>query len=71
VINRASVILFFVAGAGKAGVVKAILDPKTEAERQLPGALVAPEEGLLIWLFDQAAAAELPMDRWRMTTRED
>ena len=40
VINLASVILFLVAGAGKA-----ILDPKTEAERQLPAALVEPEEG--------------------------
>ena len=60
-INRASVILFLVTGAGKAGVVRAILDPKTEAERQLPAALVAPEKGRLIWLLDQAAAAELPI----------
>lgn len=56
-INRASVIQFLVAGAGKAGVVRAILDPKTEAERQLPAALIAPEEGRLIWFLDQAAAA--------------
>lgn len=60
-INRASVILFLVTGAGKAGVVRAILDPKTEAERQLPAALVAPEEGRLIWFLDQVAAAELPI----------
>jgi 6-phosphogluconolactonase len=59
VINRASVILFLVAGAGKAGVVRAILDPKTEGERQFPAALVEPEGGRLIWLLDQAAAAEL------------
>jgi len=65
VINQASVILFLVAGAGKAGVVKAILDPKTEAERQLPAALVAPEEGRLIWLLDQAAASELPRHQQR------
>ncbi len=63
VINRASVILFLVAGADKAGAVRAILDPKTEAERQLPAALVRPEDGHLVWLLDQAAAAELPMDR--------
>ena len=61
VINRASVILFLVAGAGKAAVVRAILDPKTEAERQLPASLVASEEGRLIWLLDRAAAAELPI----------
>lgn len=60
-INRASVILFLVVGAGKAGVVRAILNPKTEAERQLPASLVEPEEGRLIWLLDRAAAAELPI----------
>ncbi len=60
-INRASVILFLVTGAGKAGVVRAILDPRTEAERQLPAALVTPEEGRLIWFLDRAAAAELPI----------
>jgi len=65
VINRASVILFLVAGAGKAGVVRAILDPKTEAERRLPAALVAPEKGRLIWFLDRAAAAELPIHQQR------
>jgi 6-phosphogluconolactonase len=60
-INRASVVLFLVTGAGKAGVVRAILDPRTEAERQLPAAMVSPEEGRLIWFLDQAAAAELPI----------
>jgi len=60
VINQASVILFLVVGAGKAGVVRAILDPKTEAERQLPASLVAPEAGRLIWHLDRAAASELP-----------
>ena len=61
VINRASVILFLVAGTGKAKVVRAILDPKTEAERQLPASLVAPEKGRLIWFLDRAAAAELSL----------
>ena len=60
-INRASVILFLVAGSGKAGVVRAILEPKTEAERRLPASLVQPEEGRLIWFLDRAAAAELPI----------
>jgi 6-phosphogluconolactonase len=62
-INRATVILFLVAGAGKAGIVRAILDPKTEAERQLPASLVAPERGRLIWQLDRAAASELPERR--------
>jgi 6-phosphogluconolactonase len=64
-INRASMVLFLVAGAGKAGVVRAILDPKTEEERQLPASLVRPEEGRVIWFLDRAAAAELPIDQQR------
>jgi 6-phosphogluconolactonase len=65
VINRASVILFLAIGTGKAGVVRAILDPKTEEERQLPASLVKPEEGRLIWFLDRAAAAELPIHQQR------
>lgn len=58
-INKASVILFLVSGHSKAGVVRAILDPKTEAERRLPASLVKPEGGKLIWFLDRAAAGEL------------
>jgi 6-phosphogluconolactonase len=65
VINRASVIVFLVAGASKAGVVRAILDPKTEAERRLPASLVEPEEGRLIWFLDRGAAVELPVHQQR------
>ena len=65
VINRASVILFLAIGTGKAGVVRAILDPKTEAERQLPASLVKPEVGRLIWFLDRGAAAELPIHQQR------
>ncbi|RPH77363.1 MAG: 6-phosphogluconolactonase [Nitrospiraceae bacterium] len=64
-INRASVVLFLATGVSKAGVVRAILDPKNEAERQLPASLVKPEEGRLIWLLDRAAAADLPMQSQR------
>ena len=63
VINQASVILFLVMGVGKAEIVRAILDPKTETERQLPASLVAPEKGRLIWLLDRAAAAGLPIHK--------
>jgi len=65
VINGASVILFLVAGARKAGVMRAILYPKTEAERRLPASLVEPEEGRLIWFLDRGAAAELPIHQQR------
>jgi len=64
-INRASVILFLVTGAGKAEVVRSILDPKTEAERLLPASLVEPEDGRLIWFLDRAAAAELSLHQQR------
>jgi len=65
VINKASVVLFLAIGTGKAGIVRAVLDPKTEAERQLPASLVAPEGGRLVWLLDRAAAAELPLRQQR------
>jgi 6-phosphogluconolactonase len=61
VINRASVIMFLVTGARKAGVVRAILDLKTEAERRHPASLVEPEQGRLIWFLDRSAAAGLPI----------
>ncbi len=62
VLNCASVILFLVMGVEKARAVRAILDPKTGVEQQLPAALVQPTQGRLIWLLDQAAAAELPKE---------
>jgi hypothetical protein len=48
--HKASVILFPLAKVVKAGVVRAILDPKTETEK-----------GRVIWFLDRAAAAELPI----------
>jgi 6-phosphogluconolactonase len=59
VINQATVVLFLVTGAGKARIVKSILEPRQEADRLLPAALVQPERGRLIWLLDAPAAAEL------------
>ena len=59
VINQATVVLFLVTGAGKAAIVKAILEPQQEADRLLPAALVRPERGRLIWLLDPPAAARL------------
>ncbi|MGQ0693943.1 MAG: 6-phosphogluconolactonase [Nitrospiraceae bacterium] len=59
VINRATVVLFLVAGPGKASMVRAILEPHNQAERGLPAALVQPVPGRLIWLLDQSAGAAL------------
>ena len=59
VINRATVVLFLVTGAAKAHIVKTVLEPESDADRQLPSALVHPTSGRLIWLLDPPAAAEL------------
>ena len=59
VINRATVVLFLVAGAGKASIVRAVLEPHNQTERGLPAAMVQPEPGRLIWLLDQSAGAAL------------
>lgn len=59
VINRATVVLFLVTGAGKAQTVRAVLQPHTPAERALPAARVKPDSTRLIWLLDDAAAAAL------------
>lgn len=67
VINRASMVLFLVAGGGKASIVRAVLEPHSDTERDLPAALVRPEAGRLIWLLDQSAAAGL--SRWEAWKR--
>ena len=59
VINQASVVLFLIMGGDKAKIVKRILEPETDADRQLPAALVKPQSGRLIWLLDGSAAALL------------
>ena len=59
VINQASVVVFLASGESKAGIITRILEPKQDADRQLPAALVRPERGRLIWLLDRPAAAQL------------
>jgi 6-phosphogluconolactonase len=63
VINRATMVLFLVAGTGKASMVRAVLEPHNQAERGLPAALVQPVPGRLIWLLDQSAGAALATRR--------
>jgi 6-phosphogluconolactonase len=58
VLNAAREVQFLAAGAEKADIVRAILrDPKDPNE--LPAQIVAPEDGKLTWLLDEAAAAKL------------
>lgn len=59
VLNRATVVLFLVSGAGKAETVRAVLEPRNETEQALPAALVKPDKGRLIWLLDRSAGAVL------------
>ena len=56
VLNAAARVVFLVAGAEKAKVVKAVLADQAP----LPAALVRPDDGELVWLLDSAAAALLP-----------
>lgn len=55
VLNRGAVVLFLVAGASKAPVVKEILGDDGQAA-QFPAAQVQPVDGRLIWLLTEDAA---------------
>src|SRR5213593_296194 len=55
VLNAAARVVFLVAGAEKAKVVKAVLGERAT----LPAAMVRPADGELVWLLDRAAAAQL------------
>lgn len=57
-INAAAEVLFMVAGEAKADALQAVL----RGERQpavYPAQLIAPSDGTLLWMVDQAAAAEI------------
>jgi 6-phosphogluconolactonase len=57
VLNAAACIVYLVAGAEKAKVVKAALADPTSG---LPAAMVRPTQGRLVWIVDRAAASLLP-----------
>ncbi|MBH0203715.1 MAG: 6-phosphogluconolactonase [Nitrospira sp.] len=66
VLNHAAVVLFLVTGAGKAAMVRRVLDPESDADRSLPAAKISPESGRLVWMLDHSAAQQLkkiPSDR--------
>jgi 6-phosphogluconolactonase len=60
VINAAARVMFLVAGAEKAKVLKAVLN---DSGSSLPAALVRPLNGRLTWLLDRAAAALVTVPR--------
>jgi 6-phosphogluconolactonase len=55
-INRARLVLFTVVGAAKASRVAEVLEGPRDPER-LPSQLIAPTQGVVLWLLDAAAAA--------------
>lgn len=58
VLNNAAVIVFLVSGAGKAATLRDVLDGERQPDL-LPAQLIAPADGTLLWLVDEAAAAQL------------
>jgi 6-phosphogluconolactonase len=58
VLNNAAVVMFLVSGQDKASVLKEVLKGKQPGEF-FPSKLIQPSDGDLIWMVDQAAAAQL------------
>jgi 6-phosphogluconolactonase len=58
VINRAARVTFLVAGSEKAEAVKRVLEGSHDPDA-VPAQIVAPQNGELLWLLDQAAASRL------------
>jgi 6-phosphogluconolactonase len=57
-LNAARLVMFVVAGSGKAAAVRAVLHPDPEAP-DLPARLVQPEDGEVVWVLDRSAAGQL------------
>lgn len=58
VINAAHTLVFIVSGAGKAAVLKEILEGPIRPDT-LPAQIVRPADGTLLWMLDREAAALL------------
>jgi 6-phosphogluconolactonase len=64
VINAARMVAFIVAGAGKAAVMKEILEGPFRPD-MLPAQIVRPAGGDLVWMLDREAAALLKGEKKR------
>jgi 6-phosphogluconolactonase len=71
VIDHADVVLFLVAGAGKASIARDILDASSAGNSPYPAALVHPKSGRLLWYLDQAAASDLTATKQHLSSREE
>ncbi len=56
-LNRAAQVVFLVAGASKAPILRAILAEVPESP-SLPARMIRPADGELVWLVDRAAASD-------------
>ena len=56
VLNNARLVVFLVAGEGKARALRYIFRETADGDR-LPAGLIDPQNGRVLWLVDQAAAA--------------
>ena len=61
-INQAALIVFLVTGAGKAEVLRKVLE-KTAGEPSLPAQLIRHEKGMIRWLVDRDAAGLLRQEQ--------
>jgi 6-phosphogluconolactonase len=61
-INNARMVVFLLAGAGKAARLAEVIDGPGDPDR-LPSQRIRPHNGRLIWLIDEAAAANLAAAR--------
>ncbi|MBE0569737.1 MAG: 6-phosphogluconolactonase [Deltaproteobacteria bacterium] len=59
-LNRAATVLFLVSGAGKARVLRALLEDGGRSATSLPASLVRPDSRDLRWFVDAAAASATP-----------
>ncbi|HXY52336.1 MAG TPA: 6-phosphogluconolactonase [Terriglobales bacterium] len=58
VLNHGAMVLFLVSGPDKAPALREVLEGNQPGERY-PSKLIRPSQGELMWLVDQAAAADL------------
>ncbi len=58
VMNNSARIMFIVSGEKKAAAVKRVLEGTDDPER-VPAHLVAPKDGVVMWMLDKAAASQL------------
>ena len=58
VINHAANVVFLVAGAAKAAILKEVIEGDAPPQR-LPSRAIHPVDGALLWLVEREAAAQL------------